>query len=209
MDQVEARRLGFRSQGTGFFGRQVGHDDAVDATLHRRHAERLEAEGEDGIVVREKDERHRRLAPEISRQLEHAGQRHARLEGALGRPLDHRPVGQRIREGHAQLHDIGASSRGFDDEPLRERHGRIARGEVRDEGPLATLPELGEGRGQAPRHRRRHRRPAAEAARTGGAPCPFAPARACSTVCTSLSPRPESPITMLSLFFIRLAARMT
>src|SRR5439155_23955645 len=103
----------------------------------------------------------------------------------------------------------GALPSGFVDDPLGELNAGISRGEVRDEGRLATLPGLGEGRGQAPRHRRRHRRPAAEAARTGGAPRPFAPARACSTVCTSLSPRPESPITMLSLFFIRLAARMT
>src|SRR4029079_8306453 len=68
----------------------------------------------------------------------------------------------------------------------------IARGEVRHQRALAAPAQRREGLLKA-----RHAR----------APWPLAERKARSTVCTSLSPRPDSPTTTASVFFILAAAR--
>ena len=113
------------------------------------------------------------------------------------------PVGERIRERDAQLDDVGAAPRRLQDEPARRRERGIARGEVRDEGPLASSA------GARRRWRRGVRATStpASAADSARMTIPEASASADSTVCTSLSPRPDRPTTMLWLFGMAGASR--
>src|SRR6185503_20694394 len=110
-----------------------------------------------------------------------------------------------IRERDAQLDDVGAAPRRLPHQAPRHRERGIPRREVGDQRPLPPRPERREG-GSEPRERPRGR----GGARHRGPPCPLEapPSRAWATVCTSLSPRPESPISTLWVFFMRAAARI-
>src|SRR5581483_5291716 len=178
----------------------------VDARLHRGRAERLEPEGEDRVVVGEEHEGHPDLAPHLPDQLQHPRQRDPGREGALGRALDHRAVRERVREGDADLDDVGAAARDLHHQIARGRQRRVARGEVGDERALAAGPQRGEG-GVEPRGRTgRLRAHAWPPGPPGWWPLPLPSAR--PTVCTSLSPRPDNPTTTVWLVFMRAAARM-
>src|SRR6266545_2296493 len=206
VNEVEPRRLGERAQRTRLLGRQVRHDDTVHPAFHRGETEGLEAEGEERVVVGEEDEGHGALPAQLARELEHARQGHAGRERPLRRALDDGPVGERIRERHAQLDDVGPASPGLQHELARVGERGVARREVRDEGALAPLPKRREGGGEASGGRQR-RPPTPTVA--AGLPRPFPDAKAVSTVCTSLSPRPDRPTTMLRLFGMAGALRNT
>src|SRR5207344_2162379 len=107
---------------------------------------------------------------------------HAELERAFARALDHRPVGHRVGERHAELDNIRARL----DHPSHQRHGerrmRVARGDVGNER-LAL--------------RFRERLDTALDARHQS----FLPERS-ATVCMSLSPRPERLTSRMASFGI-------
>src|SRR5207302_5684932 len=99
-----------------------------------------------------------------------------------GRALDDGAVGDRVREGHAELDDVGAARRRLQHEPLCGCERGVARREVGHQGALAAGAEIGEGRREA------RLRPGVLHLTS----CPSAFA----TTWTSLSPRPESPTTI-------------
>ena len=76
----------------------------------------------------------------------------AAFDRALRTALDHRPVGHRVRERHAQLDRIGPRR----DQRMHHRHRRLARGitggDERDQRLAAFRGQRGEARGQARRH---------------------------------------------------------
>src|SRR5207253_4622528 len=170
----ESGRPRLSGEGPGLLRRQVGDDHAVTAGVDGAPRERLEPEGEHGVVVGQEHQRDRDLAAEVATELEHPGERDARGECPLGCPLDDRSVGERVGERHAELDHVRALARRLPDEPARVPERRIARREVRDQGPLPPGAEPVE-RLPEPRHR------------------PSAPL----TTWTSLSPRPERPTTIV------------
>ena len=108
MDHVEAGGLRFHAQRIGFLVRQVGHDHAIGAGVDGGASEALETEREHRVVVREEHQRQPHLGAERRHELEHARKRGARRQRARAGALDHRAVGERIREGNAQLDEVGA-----------------------------------------------------------------------------------------------------
>ncbi len=215
VNHVQAGGVGRGPQRPGLLGRQIGDDDSVRSRLDRRPAEGVEAEGEDGIVVGQENQWHLDLGPDLADELEHARNAHRRGERPLRRALDHGAVGQRIGERDAQLDDVRPALGRLDDQTARRLNRGVARREIGNERALSTtaqrrecireplLPAVQGGDLLPPAAPRLHR----PFPRPPGSAWPFAPPRAWSTVWTSLSPRPESPTTIVSLDFMRAAAR--
>ena len=130
-DQRQAVRPARGFEFAGFFGRQVGHDEAVGARGGgvrdvARHAVR-----QDGIDIAHQQERLRHAGrTQAGGQRQAAGQGHALLQRHLRRVLDRRPVGQRVGEGHAQLDQIGAGRGDRTHHRLGGGDVRVAEGEV-------------------------------------------------------------------------------
>src|SRR4030095_7075156 len=188
---VQAERIGLGVEEIRLLGRQIDDEHAVHAGFDGGTTEGLETEREDRVVVDHEHERRGEIVPQLAHHLEHAREPHPGGERALGGPLYPRPVGERVREGHPKLDDVGALPRGLEHERGGGGERGIAGGEVRDEGALATRTQ-GRERGVEAAH---------------GWPFPL-PSSAWPTVWTSLSPRPERPTTTISDFFIRRAALM-
>ena len=75
----------------------------------------------------------------ISRAIPARGQRRAGAERALGRPLDHRTVGDRIGERHAEFDQVGAAAHQRRDQSGGAVGRRIAGGEIGDQRRPALL----------------------------------------------------------------------
>ena len=94
-----------------FLDRQVERQHAVDAGRGRLASERLEPHAQQRIGVAEDHDRRRDIAAAPSAtSASDAAQTAAGGQRPLGRPLDHRAVGQRIRERHADFEDVGAGA---------------------------------------------------------------------------------------------------
>ena len=98
------------------FGRQVDHDQPVDAGRHGIAQEVGRRVDVDRIVIAHEHDRRLGVAlAEGAHQLEGAAHGLARAERPLRRGLDRRAVGHRIGERHAELDHVGAG--------LRQPHG--------------------------------------------------------------------------------------
>ena len=90
--------------------RQVGHDQAADAALGELVGEALDAAREHEVRVAHEHHRdglgERRGRPRARRATRRAGRER---RGAGG--VDHRAVGERVRERHAELDQVGAALR--------------------------------------------------------------------------------------------------
>ena len=73
------------------------------------------------------------LRPEALEQIQDPRQGGAGRQRALGRTLDHRAVGQRIRERHADLEHVGPGAIERAQDPFGPREVGIAGGDVRHE----------------------------------------------------------------------------
>src|SRR5271166_2609517 len=92
----------------GFFDNHVGDQHAVYARLLSSSAEALQTKTQNGIEIGKDDQaRLRPLPAQVGSNSEHIAERRAMPQGALACALDHRPIGQRIAEGHAQLDHVG------------------------------------------------------------------------------------------------------
>src|SRR6266568_8267559 len=139
----------------GFFGCQVGGENAISTRGFGGGCEFFEAHLQNGIVVAEEDKRDiarwgARLA-DAADEIEDAGKRGARFQGAFGSALDGRAVGERIAERDAEFDDVGASFRKFQDKLLCGIQGRIASGDVRHDAELAGSAQFSEAFGDAGR----------------------------------------------------------
>ncbi len=121
-------------------------------------------------------------------QREHVREPDAARERALARMLDHRAIGHRIGERHAELDQIGAGV----DERVHDRDRRVGRriagGDERDQAGASGGFEFGEALVDA----------------TSDAQS--IPSRA-AIVCTSLSPRPDR-FTRINLSFAMFAREL-
>ena len=125
--------------------------------------EGLEAHPQDRVGVAEDDDRRRdRRRARRSIERERRAQAAAGRQRPLGRALDHRAVGQRIRERHADLEDVGAGAIERLQDLGRARQVGIAGGHVGDE-PGCCSP----ARSRAKRSSIRDRRVSRASARPG------------------------------------------
>jgi hypothetical protein len=93
-------------------GRIVDDQDAVDARGLRVGDEALDAVALDRIrVAHEDDRRLGVVAAKVAHHRQHVGQADAARQRPLARLLDHRPVGHRIAERHAELDHVGPPPR--------------------------------------------------------------------------------------------------
>ena len=119
------------------FYRQIERQHAVDAGVGRLPRKRVEPEPQQRVGVAEDDDRRRHLRPHLRDHRQRRPQAAAGRERPLGRALNHRAVGQRIGERHADLEHVGAGAIERLQDLGRARQIRIAGGRVRDEaGPL-------------------------------------------------------------------------
>ncbi len=101
-------------------GRQVQRQHAVDADRGGPRHERVEAEAIDRVGVGEEHDRRAHVSAQLLHQIERLRQGHAAGERPLGRPLDHRAIGERLRERDAELDDVGAGA-------IEREHDRLER----------------------------------------------------------------------------------
>src|SRR6266436_2906049 len=92
----------------GFFGSEVGGEDAVGPSFAGGAREFFQAQLEDGIVVAEEHERNLRGLTDAADEFDYTGERGAGFKGALGGALNGGAVGERIAEGNAEFDDVGA-----------------------------------------------------------------------------------------------------
>ena len=85
------------------------------------------------IEIGEQQQRNLGALADLRRDLEHASQRRARLERALAALLDHRPIGDRIGERHAEFDQVGAAAHQRLDQRGRALGRGVAGGEVGDQ----------------------------------------------------------------------------
>ncbi|MNG02378.1 hypothetical protein D3C84_854040 [compost metagenome] len=159
--------------------RQVDDDQAIDAGLLGFGHELFHAKAVDRVVVaHQHDRRGLVVDAELANHLQGFRQGLASLQGTQGRQLDGHAVGHRIGERHAQLDDVGASSRQAFENRQRGIVARVAGGDEGDQCRTAFGLQFGEAL--------------------------FDPAHACFswaaiwliTVCMSLSPRPDRHTTI-------------
>src|SRR6266478_661746 len=131
----------------GFFGSEVGSEDAIGAGGCGSRCEFFEAHLEDGIVVAEEDKRdfvHGRVRlANAANEIEDAGQRGTGFQSALRGTLNGGAVGEGIAEGHAKLDDVGAGFGKREDKLQRGIERGIARSDVSDDAKFAGGAQLG------------------------------------------------------------------
>src|SRR6266446_7499702 len=92
----------------GFFGSEVGGEDAVGPSFAGGAREFFQAQLQDVIEIAKEHERNLRGLTDASDEFDYTGERGAGFKGALGGALDCGAVGERIAEGNAELDDVGA-----------------------------------------------------------------------------------------------------
>src|SRR5260370_20822504 len=92
----------------GFFGSEIGGEDAVSGDFGGGARELFEGKLQDRIVVAKENERNLRGLTDAADEFDYTGERGAGFEGAFGGALDGRAVGERIAEGDAEFDDVGA-----------------------------------------------------------------------------------------------------
>ena len=141
-DRIDARPLQQDQQLGRLLGRHVDGEHAVDADRAGLLGERRIAHGLDRVQVAHQDDRRILVAlAELADEGQGLAQAHVVREGALAGALDHRAVGHRIGERHADLEHVGA---GLDQRVQGgngERRGRITRGDEWNQGRAASLAE--------------------------------------------------------------------
>ncbi|MNN41327.1 hypothetical protein D3C81_1554410 [compost metagenome] len=152
-------------------GRIVDHQHAIHAGRARGPGKGLFAHALDRVGVAHQHHRGFGIGlAELAHPLQHLRQRHALRQRALGGALDHRAVGHRVGERHAQLDHVGAARH----QRVHQRHGQaglgIAGGDERNQALLLLRGQCRErlldtghiresGEAAAPARRRRWRRP--------------------------------------------------
>ena len=121
---VDAVRAGGGGEGRGFEQRHVGDEHAVHPRLRRLRVEMVAAARHDEIGVGEDADRHRRMTrAESGEQSEAIRRPSPRRQRPRRSRLDHRPVGDRIGEGDADLQHVGAGL----DQRVEDRRARFDR----------------------------------------------------------------------------------
>src|SRR5713226_731481 len=92
----------------GFFGSEIGGEDAVCTRFAGGTREFFEAHLQDRIVVAEEHERDLRRLANAADEIDYTSERGAGFKGALGGALDGGAVGEGIAEGNAEFDDVGA-----------------------------------------------------------------------------------------------------
>ena len=163
----EARGVARLQHGGGLLERQVGHDEPARAGVDGAPRERLRPAREHDVRVAHEDDRD--ANGDVLAHRQHAGERRPRPQGHRARGVDDGPVGERVREGNAELDQVGA--------PVRVGEADLAGGVERRE----------------PAHQVRHERRAAGrlGERLGDARADLSRPPRASTSARSLSPRPE------------------
>jgi hypothetical protein len=87
-------------------------------------------------VAHQHDRRGRVGLAELGHPGQHLRQRNALRQRALGGALDHRAVGHRVRERHAELDHVGAASHEGVHQVDGQRGSRIAGGDERNQALL-------------------------------------------------------------------------
>ena len=118
----------------GFLHRQIGDQCAVNAGVRHPRGEGFEPHAQHRVEVGEDDDADRGVAANLLGQREHLLEGGALAQRPFAGALNHRAVGQRIAERHAEFDD-GCSrvDRGQHD-VARGGEIRIAAGEVGDQG---------------------------------------------------------------------------
>ena len=93
----------------GFFGREIGGENAIGAGLRCGSGKFFEAHLEDGIVVAEKNEWNLAGLANAADEIEDTGKSGTSLESALGGALNRGAIGEGIAEGHTEFDDVSAS----------------------------------------------------------------------------------------------------
>jgi hypothetical protein len=142
-NQIQAG-LGQRSgQAHAFFGRIVDHQYTVDTGLARSANEGARTQALvvafDRIgITHQHHGRAGIAAAELAHSTQHLRHTDTACQCSLRSFLNHRPVGHRVRERHAQLDDVGTALGQRDHDVGRGIGKGIARSDVGDEG-LAAL----------------------------------------------------------------------
>src|SRR5687768_2969225 len=131
-------RAQHRREATGFFGNQIGHENAVDFRVFSFASKLLEAELQKRIEIAEEDYGDLGLAANGPHNLQDFCQTKSMTQGALRGSLNHRPVSDRIAERHAELDYAGTSACRFKNQVTRCGEIRVAGGDERNE-TLATF----------------------------------------------------------------------
>src|SRR5580700_5114934 len=92
------------------FDTEIGEQHAVDSSLAGIGCQALKPIAEQGIHIAEQEQGDLGLAANLADGSEQARQIHAGAEGAVRGALDHRTVGDGIREGKSEFDEIGASA---------------------------------------------------------------------------------------------------
>src|SRR5688572_31973682 len=131
-------RAEHRREAAGFFGNQIGHENAVDFRVFSFASKLLQAELQKRIEIAEEDYGYLGLATNGPHDLQDFCQTKSMTQGALRGSLNHWPVSHRIAERHAELDDACTSARQFENQVKGSREIRVAGGDERNE-TLATF----------------------------------------------------------------------
>ena len=160
-------------------GRQVDHDQAVDAGVFGFGNKARHAVFVDWVEVAHQHQRGHLLAfAELTNHLQGFRQVLTVVQGANIGQLDRRTIGHWIGEGHTQLNHIRAGGRQTLEDGQRGVVVRVATGDEGHQGRAVLLFQLGKA--------------ALQAAHACFSCCSMW----CTMVCMSLSPRPERLITI-------------
>ena len=141
-DGIDPRGVGKSLDFVPLLKRQVWDDDSIDAALDAEAEKPLGAEAEDGVHVHHEQKRHVGFLAQLADHLEDFFKGRAVLQRAQARLLDHRPLGNRVGEGHAQLHHVGTALFHSQHQVYRSVQVRVSRRHKGDEGFSALLFEL-------------------------------------------------------------------
>ena len=183
-DHVKPPLVEHRNQRPRLLGWVVHDQNAIGVGRSGRIGEAFGAHRLDRVGVAEHHDRRRAVGlAELGDIAQHDPERYAVLQRPLARTLDHRAVGHRIGERHAQFDDIAPGP----GERVHQRHGElrvgVARRDEGNEGFLALLLERVECGGDAG-----HQNLMPDFS---------------ATVCMSLSPRPERLMSRIWSFLMR------
>ena len=175
--EIEARSARRLGQLGILLRRQIDDDDPVDPGGDGVLREALRSVAIDRVVIPHQHDRGRLFgAAQLADERQGAGQIHALFQGPLARLLDHRAVGHRIGERHADFDQIGAGFGKAAKQPGGSIGVGIARGQIGDKSGSALLLQ--------------RREAAFDAARQSLTP------RWSATAKMSLSPRPHMFMTI-------------
>ena len=135
----------------GFFGSEIGDEDAIGAGLRGSGGKFFETHLEDGVVIAEEDERNLAGLADAMNEIEDAGQSRAGFQGTFGSALDRGAIGEGIAEGHAEFDDVGSSFGQCENKFVRGVESRIAGGDVGDDAEFAGGAQFREAFGDAGR----------------------------------------------------------